>query len=286
MTWRIERCSHEEMIMSLDIRWMCAVGILLGGTTAFGDRSRLTAAAGTGPRNIVVVELFTSEGCSSCPPADDVLTQLAHRQPVPGVEVLVLGEHVDYWDRLGWRDPFSTAAFSARQSNYDARVFHANQIYTPQLVIDGWLERVGSNARAVQRAIEQAATSAKAAVSVTALRGDEHDLRVEMRVNMPPSSIDDTLDAVVAVTEDNLSTEVRRGENGGRTLRHNGVVRSLTTIGTWTSQEQLSSMKASVPWDRVWKPADVRVIAFLQERQSRHIVGAGSASLDPHAGTK
>jgi len=286
MTWRIERCEHGEITMSLDIRWICAVGILLGGTTGFGDRSRLTAAPETGPRNVVVVELFTSEGCSSCPSADDVLSQLAHRQPVPGVEVLALGEHVDYWDRLGWRDPFSSAAFSARQSNYDARVFHANQVYTPQLVIDGWLERVGSNARAVHGAIEQAAMSPKAAVSVTAQRGDEHDMHIELRVNTPPSPIDDTLDAVIAVTEDNLSTEVRRGENGGRTLRHNGVVRSLTTVGRWTPEEPASSMKASVPWDQAWKPADVRVIAFLQERHSRHIVGAGSAGLDPHAATK
>src|SRR3989449_6393247 len=169
--------------MSLDIRWICAVGILLGGTTAFGDRSRLTAAPGTGPRNVVVVELFTSEGCSSCPPADDVLSQLAHRQPVPGVEVLALGEHVDYWDRLGWRDPFSSPAFSSRQSTYDARVFHASQVYTPQLVIDGRLERVGSNARAVQRAIEQAAMGPKAAVSLAATRNDAHDLRVELHVD-------------------------------------------------------------------------------------------------------
>src|SRR5258708_23615525 len=212
---RIERCLLEEATMSFDIRWICAVGVLLVGTTVFGDRSRLTAAPETAPRHVVVVELFTSEGCSSCPPADDVLSQLAHRQPVPGVDVLALEEHVDYWDRLGWRDPFSSAAFSARQSNYDARVFHANQVYTPQLVIDALLERVGSNARAVQGAIERSAMSPKAAVSVTAQRGDEHDLRVEFRVNMPPSPIDDTLDAVIAVTEDNLSTEVRRGENGG-----------------------------------------------------------------------
>src|SRR3989442_5293974 len=231
--------------MSLDIRWICAVGILLGGTTAFGDRSRLTAAPGTGPRNVVVVELFTSEGCSSCPPADDVLSQLAHRQPVPGVEVLALEEHVDYWDRLGWRDPFSSAAFSARQSNYDARVFHANQVYTPQLVIDGWLQRVGSNARAVHEAIEQAAMRPKAAVSVTAQRGDEHDLHIELRVNIPPSPIDDTLDAVIAVTEDNLSTEVRRGENGGRTPRDNRGVGRLTTAGTMAPHETAASARST-----------------------------------------
>src|SRR5258708_16748376 len=158
--------------MAVDFRALWTVGILLA-PTAFGDSVRL-GATGSAPRSIVVVELFTSEGCSSCPPADDVLSQLAHRQPVPGVEVLTLGEHVDYWDRLGWRDPFSSPAFSARQSNYDARVFHADQVYTPQLVIDGRLERVGSDAHAVQRAIEQAATRSKASLRVAPFRTTAH----------------------------------------------------------------------------------------------------------------
>jgi hypothetical protein len=268
------------------IKWLCALGLLLS-TGALDDSVRPGATPGSAPRSAVVVELFTSEGCSSCPPADDVLSELAHRQPLPGVEVLALSEHVDYWDRLGWRDPFSSPALSSRQSNYDAHVFHANQVYTPQIVVDGQLERVGSNARAVQRAIEQAATRPKATVSVAARRGDERDLRVDLRINMPSSfARGGTLDAVVAVTEDNLSSDVRRGENGGRTLMHNGVVRSLTTIGTRPSGESPWSMEASVPWDEAWKPGDVRVIAFLQERQSRQIVGAGSASLDPHAGAK
>ena len=272
--------------MAVGFRALWTVGILLA-TTAFGDSVRLAAAPGSAPRRIVVVELFTSEGCSSCPPADDVLSQLAQRQPVAGVEVLTLGEHVDYWDRLGWRDPFSSPAFSARQSNYDERVFHTGQVYTPQLVIDGWLQRVGSDARAVQRAIEQAATRPKAAVTVAAVRSDEHDLRVELHVNMASSlSVGEALDAVVAVTEDKLSTEVRRGENGGRTLKHSGVVRSLTTIGTLSPRKSAWSIDASVPWDMAWKLADIRVIAFVQERQSRHIVGAGSTRLDPRHGMK
>src|SRR5438128_5240170 len=168
MTWRESSAVHAgEMTTAVDIRWRCAFGVLLA-TTALGNSVRLGAVPGSAPRSMVVVELFTSEGCSSCPPADDVLSQLAHRQPVPGVEVLALGEHVDYWDRLGWRDPFSSPAFSSRQSTYDARLFHASQVYTLQLVIDGRLERVGSNARAVQRAIEQAAMGPKAAVSLAA----------------------------------------------------------------------------------------------------------------------
>jgi len=113
--------------MPVGFRALCPVSILLA-TTVLGASVRLGAAPGSAPRSMVVVELFTSEGCSSCPPADDVLSQLAQRQPVAGVEVLTLSEHVDYWDRLGWRDPFSSPAFSARQSNYDARVFHTGHV--------------------------------------------------------------------------------------------------------------------------------------------------------------
>jgi hypothetical protein len=160
-------------------------------------------------------------------------------------------------------------------------------IRAAQLVIDGRLERVGSDARAVERAVEQAATSPKAAVSVAALRSDELHLGVDVHVRRPSSlSIGEALDAVVAVAEDNLSTQVRRGENGGRILKHSGVVRSLTTIGTLSPRDSEWSMNGSVPWDRTWKPAEVRVIAFLQQRESRQIVGAGSASLDPRAGAK
>lgn len=271
--------------MGVAIRGLLAVGVLLA-SNVLGDSVRLGASPEPAPRSTVVVELFTSEGCSSCPPADDVLSQLAQQQPVPGVEVLTLGEHVDYWDRLGWRDPFSSPAFSARQSNYDSRVFHTGQVYTPQLVIDGRLERVGSNAGAVQRAIEQAATSPKADVTVAACHSDRN-LDVELHVTQSSNiSIREPLDAVVAVTENNLSTQVRRGENGGRTLKHSGVVRSLTTVGILLPRESSWSIDASVPWDLAWKPANVRVVAFLQERESRHIVGAGSASLDLRAGTK
>src|SRR5580704_13674088 len=135
--------------------WM--VGVLLVGVWTFHREVGPAAGQLSTTKSMVVAELFTSEGCSSCPPADAVLSRLVLRQPVAGVEVLALGEHVDYWDRLGWRDSFSSAAYSARQSNYDARVFHRNEVYTPQLVVDGQLERVGSDVDAVQRAVKQVA---------------------------------------------------------------------------------------------------------------------------------
>src|SRR5258708_40193044 len=117
--------------MAADIRWLCAFGVLLMGTTALGDGVRLGAAPGSTPRSMVVVELFTSEGCSSCPPAADVLSQLAHRQPVAGVGVLPPGEHVDYWGRLGWRGPLSSPAVRARPSTHFRPVLHTQQGLTP-----------------------------------------------------------------------------------------------------------------------------------------------------------
>ena len=250
---------------------------LVAGWTLHRD-ARAAAVQSSTPKPMVVVELFTSEGCSSCPPADAVLSQLVARQPVAGVEVLALGEHVDYWDRLGWRDPFSSAAYSARQSAYDSRVFHRNDVYTPQVVVDGQLERVGSDVDAVQRAVKQATQAPKAVVDVAA-RAGERALRVNVHVTVPPSlALRDSADVVVAITEDNLATDVRRGENRGQTLRHSAVVRSLTAIGTLASGEREWSNGVSVPLATDWTATNLRIISFLQERGSRRIVGAGSAT--------
>jgi len=236
---------------------------------------------------MVLVELFTSEGCSSCPPADAVLSDLVLRQPVAGVEVLALGEHVDYWDRLGWRDRFSSADHTTRQSDYDAHVFHRHEVYTPQLVIDGHLERVGSDIRAVQRAIKEVAQAPKAAVDVSVVRANGRDLHVDIHVDVPPSlTLIESADVLVAIIEDNLVTEVRRGENGGRTLRHSAVVRSLTTVGTFAPHERAWSTTVSMAIAQEWKPANVRVVGFLQERESRRIVGAGAAGSASQSATR
>ena len=136
--------------MTADIRWSWIVGVIAIGA-AWGPLYGAPVTA-TMPvsRPIVVAELFTSEGCSSCPPADAVLSQLAH-QPPTDVDVLTIGEHVDYWDRLGWHDRFSSAEFSARQSIYGANAFDRNEVYTPQIVIDGRFARVGSDGDGIRR---------------------------------------------------------------------------------------------------------------------------------------
>jgi hypothetical protein len=270
------------VIVSVAKKLVPVLALLLVAGWTFHRDVRATAVQPSTPKATVVVELFTSEGCSSCPPADAALTRLVVQQPVAGVQVLALGEHVDYWDRLGWRDPFSSAAYSARQSTYDSQVFHRNEVYTPQLVVDGQLERVGSDVDAVQRAVKQVAQAPKAIVDVAAIRDGERALRVNVHVTVPPSlDLRDGADVVVAITEDNLATEVRRGENRGRTLRHSAVVRRLTAIGTLALGEREWSTSASVPLAADWSAANIRVISFLQERESRRIVGAGSASGRP-----
>jgi hypothetical protein len=236
-------------------------------------------ATGTQPRVAVIAELFTSEGCSSCPPADEVLTRLVTGQPVAGVEIIALGEHVDYWDRLGWRDPFSSSLFTKRQSQYDARVFHGNSIYTPQIGVDGASASVGSDSAAVQRAIEQAARLPKAAVTVATHSGGAVavvDVRVEAGPELPLRL---PADVVLAITEDHLTTSVKRGENSGRVLRHSAVVRSLSTIGVLSPEHRTFSMTVPIAPAAEWKRENLRLTMLVQEAESRRMIGAGTTSL-------
>jgi hypothetical protein len=271
--------------MSVGLKWACVAGAL--AVTAWsGEYAQPMTATPASPvaKSVVLAELFTSEGCSSCPPADDVLSQLA-RQPASEVEVLALGEHVDYWDRLGWRDPFSSPAYSSRQSNYDARVFHRNEVYTPQLVIDGRFDCVGSDLAAIRHAISKAAAAPKALVEVAIVRAHDRELGITVHVDVPPAlTLRESVDVLVAVAEDNLLSQVRRGENGGRTLRHSAVVRRLTSVGTLSPHDHAWSARASVVLEPEWEEANVRVVSFLQERESRRIVGAGSSRLGPAVG--
>jgi hypothetical protein len=227
--------------------------------------------------SVVVVELFTSEGCSSCPPADEVLSRLI-RESLDGTVVLGLGEHVDYWDRLGWRDPFSSPAFSNRQSEYQGQVFRTGSIYTPQLVVDGQFEAVGSDVSAVRRAIAKAAGIPKAGIEMALWPADAGHLGVHVQVHVPPAiSVREALDMVVALTQDRLTNDVRRGENRGRSLAHDAVVRSLTALGSLNPPVRMFETTATVPVGPDWNPGDIRMIGLLQERRSRRIVGAGSA---------
>ena len=230
------------------------------------------------PKVPVLVELFTSEGCSSCPPADELLTRLDQTQPIAGAEVIALSEHVDYWNRLGWTDPFSSAAFSARQEDY-ARVFDVDGIYTPQMIVDGRVQLVGSNASRAREAISDASRDSKAAVKLSLVSEDTRkgSITLDVSIASVPQVTTDVADVFLALAESGLRSSVSRGENSGRRLRHTGVVRKLISIGRIDSQKF-----ATQPIERIeksWNRDNLKAVVFVQERKSRRVLGAASVPL-------
>jgi len=209
----------------------------------------------------VLVELFTSEGCSSCPPADAVLARLHQKQSVPGVELVVLSEHVDYWNNLGWKDPFSDAQFSERQGQYGDR------IYTPQAIVDGRTDVLGSDEAGIVKAARDAARAPHGTVG---LARSPQGVRISA-TDLPPHS---DARVLVAVVEDNLVSRVERGENAGRTLSHTAVVRSLREVGRIGADAARWSAEVPVSTDISWK--QTRVIAFVQDAATRRILAAGA----------
>ena len=225
-------------------------------------------------RTPVVLELFTSEGCSSCPPADRLLQTLNDKQPFAGVELIVLSEHVDYWNRLGWSDPFSSKAFSTRQRQYGEQL-GLDSVYTPQLVVDGQYELVGSNAAQAKAAIEKAAQSQKAPLTLSGIARDGN--RLNVHASLPGlEGKNENATLYLALAECNVRSEVRNGENAGRSLSHVDVVRSLTPVATIKNESQFSK-DLSIALPSGLGPS--KLVAFLQSNQSHRILGAAAANI-------
>ncbi len=230
-------------------------------------------------RTPVVVELFTSEGCSSCPPADALLARLDQAQPVPGAEVVALEQHVDYWNHLGWRDPFSSAQMSARQDEY-ARAFGNNGVYTPQMVVDGRTEFVGSSEGQARNAIARAAAATKTQAHLRIAGEKSGALALEVRIEPLAEAKAGDAEVLLAVTESRLESDVARGENAGRHLSHAGVVRELRRIGIVDSRAPFAFVaEPMLTLAPTWKRENLRVVVFVQERKSRRILAAASIPL-------
>jgi hypothetical protein len=220
----------------------------------------------------VVLELFTSEGCSSCPPADLALTRLASAPP-PRVSVIPLEFHVDYWNRLGWTDPFSNPLFTKRQEEY-SHVFHGDGVFTPQMIVDGAKGFVGDEERA-RSATKVAGGSPKGVLSMLVSRvGLGVDVSVDIQT-LPAGA--QQSDLYLAITEDNLTTQVAKGENAGKTLHHSGVVRVLQQVGPAVAGKKLA---ATIPLDSAWKRPDLKAVAFVQESGKR-IIAAAQVAVGP-----
>ncbi len=202
--------------------WMRVAAV---GAVLFSPAAALLGQADTHP---VLVELFTSEGCSSCPPADALLRQIDAKRTDSGQLVVGISEHVTYWNRLGWTDPFSAETYTARQEAYRLR-FGLDSAYTPQMVVNGSREVLGSDRGAVLRAVRETDRpgSVRVHIDEVKIEGD--------RVSIKYSTTGDagrSFDVFAVIADDAATSQVARGENSGRTLSHVSVARSLTRGGT------------------------------------------------------
>jgi hypothetical protein len=251
--------------------WLAPVLVLAASRGIAGEDPARTNDPATPSDHAVVVELFTSQGCSSCPPADRLLHELGER----GAGRLVpLAYHVDFWNHAGWTDPFSSGDWTKRQESY-ARRLGLRSVYTPQAVVDGGAELVGSDAAALQAAIAAAAAKPAASIGLR-LEPRESKVLVEASVDLPEPLRGRKWDLMVALYETGLSTAVGRGENGGRTLQNDYVVRSLQRAGRL---KESSKEEASLKVDSAWNRAHLGVAAFLQDPDTLEIRGASARGL-------
>lgn len=229
----------------------------------------------TGPGEPILIELFTSEGCSSCPPADQLLAKF-DMQPVAGAHLIVLSEHVDYWNHIGWTDPFSSAAYSARQNQYGDR-FHLESVYTPQMIVDGSSEFVGNSDGDARKAFAKSEAHSKVDVQISDLAIKNGNLMAHVEsAGLPANSR--SADVVFVVALNHAESEVAGGENAGRKLTHVAVVRSLNVVGTAESGKPFSK-DVSVPLGKDISADNLRAVAFLQESGQGRVVGAAEATL-------
>ena len=247
-------------------------GAFVALATGSGNRNTMRQEPANG-RTPVVLELFTSEGCSSCPPADRLLQTLDAKQPFPSAELIVLSEHVDYWNRLGWTDPYSSKVFSMRQRQY-AEQLGLDGVYTPQLVIDGRYEGVGSNAAQTTAAIEKTSQIHKFPLTLSGIVQEKN--QVKFHAASPDLKDGGPATLYIALAENQVRSDVRSGENAGRSLTHVAVVRSLTPVTKINSGSSLSQdFSLALPSGS----GPFKLVAFLQGNKSHRILAAAQKKL-------
>jgi hypothetical protein len=244
----------------MTLRWTSAAALALILLSAGGDGSPAQTVASEVPHP-VLVELFTSEGCSSCPPADALLRKLEGMHTDTGQQIVALSEHVTYWNRLGWADPFSSETFTARQSDYGDR-FQLDEVYTPQVVVNGDRQVVGNDASAVLEAVRQQSAISPLKVEVLPITSEGRELLVTYAVSgaVPRQGAE----VYVVLADDLDTTYVGRGENAGRTLSHVSVARSLLRVATVKAAEQRTVMVAFPERAGVQYAGSRHVVVFAQ----------------------
>ena len=253
------------------VRFFAVLATVLVLSCVFGAAQEHAAGSKDAVLHPIVIELFTSEGCSSCPPADAWVQQLDSSQPIPGAQIIVLSEHVTYWDQDGWKDPYSSVQLTRRQSNY-AQGLRISDVYTPQLILDGGVELHLNDPQQVKQAIEKAAATPAVFVRLDSIGMDAGDPgtldgRVEVDAQGRGGEV------YVATTLDHAESQVLRGENSGHRLKYVAVVEDIVKIGKLEKGKSFDG-KFHVKLRPGTDPANVRVVAFVQEPGLGRILGA------------
>jgi hypothetical protein len=256
-------------------QFRCASFVLAAAFSllATGSRAEVPAAP-------VLIELFTAEGCSSCPPADHFLEQLDTTQPIRGAHLIVLSEHVDYWDRQGWPDPYASKAFTERQAAYE-RSLKVSEPFTPQFVVDGTIDMRLSRRDQISKQLLAAAAAAKIPVSIESLRvsGDAAPA-ISGVVLVAGMTGDRPCELFVGVALDHADTQVLRGENRGQHLTHVAVLRELVRVGA-VAPGAASRQSFSLALRPGLDSAPLRVIAFVQQSGPGAVLGAAEQTTGP-----
>jgi hypothetical protein len=226
-----------------------------------------------GDSHPILVELFTSEGCSSCPPADEFVQKIDALQPVAGAQLIVLSEHVDYWDHDGWKDPNSSSALTERQGAYE-RALGLNTPYTPQVIVDGAHEIRINDPQQMEKIFQQAVVTPKVPVRISAVSLDSLSQEVlRTRVEADASADKRGADVYLAIALDHVESQVLRGENGGKRLSHVAVVQQLVKIGKLQKGNAFANdvqLKLKPGTD----PKNLRLVAFVQSSGPGKLLGA------------
>ena len=262
--------THRFQLCALSLRSIVPILLLSAAAVCCAQTS------GTPTPSPVLVELFTAEGCSSCPPADKLLAKLEQLQPVKGAQIIILGEHVDYWDKDGWLDRFSSPDYTRRQTEYATKLHVSSGIFTPQMIVDGTDQFVGNDAQRALKSIATAAEAPKVELKVANVAVDGRHVTAEVSGPSFPYKGD----VYAALVDPVATTDVKRGENGGKHLEHAGVVRTLQRIGSF---KDLSTgphkFTLTAPSDAT--PGTMRVVVFAQRSDLGPVVGAVSTPVTP-----
>jgi hypothetical protein len=255
-------------VLATGFLWFGLQVVQANAQTPQNEIKNLASAA---KKSFVLLELYTSEGCPTCPPADANLARLEKEQPVADTEIVTLALHVDYWNSLSWKDIYSSPLFSRRQQIY-TQALKINQSYTPQMVVDGQTQLIGNNMAKARKAILEAAKMNKAAIEIT-----PNAANYKIKISGIPAH--ETATIFLAITEDNLLSNRKSGLKPDAKTEHVSVVRELKSLGMLTAQQANLEIETALQIQPIWKKENLKLVVFVQENASRKIIGTGRITL-------